>query len=229
MKMAFRRKFSGRRGGRSFGRRGSFSRSPKSMNTGWVAAIDSLVATTELSGSWFTDVLFIPLIEVADYAFHESLDPDGVPTKQERCRVLRMVGDLNFQVVCPGVQGALAIWIINWYIGRFGKEETDNAVGNSLAGGLVNYDPLQAPAPYLFKQQSILEHHMVTGTSNESEPAFGEPARVGHSSKRFDKKMSLPLKDDEELYLIIGASIGLNTEDPPSVWINYLMRFLVTD
>jgi len=199
------------------------------MNTGWVATVDSLVATTELSGSWFTDVIFIPLLEVADYAFHESLDPDGVPSKQERCRVLRMVGDLNLQVIPPGVQGAQAVWTIVWYIGRFGKEETDNAVGNSLAGGLVNYDPIQTPAPFLFKQQSILEHHMIVGTSNEAEPAFGEPRRIGQSTRRFDKKMSLPLKDDEELYLVLAASIGLITEDPPLVGINYLVRFLVTD
>jgi len=227
--MAFRKRFTGRRGGRSFGRRGSFSRSPKAMNTGWVAAVDSLLVSTELSGSWFTDVVFIPLLEVADYAFHESLDPDGVPTKQERCRLLRMVGDLNIQVVAPGVQGAQASWVVVWYIGRFGKEETDNAVGNSLAGGLVNYDPIQTPAPFLFKQQSIIEHHMMVGTSNEQEPAFGEPRRIGQTSRRFDKKMSLPMKDDEELYLILAASIGLSTEEAPFLALNYLVRMLITD
>lgn len=203
------------------------------MNTGWVAAIDSLVLTTELNGSWFTDVAFIPLIEVADYAFHESLDPDGVPSKQERCRVLRMVGDINWQIHA-GTDGSSAIWILVWYIARFGKEETDNAVGNSLAGGLVNYDPLQTPAPFLFKQQSIVEHRMTIGQATptyvQADPAApGWPQDVGLRSTRFDKKMSLPLKDDDELYLVAAASIGQTSEEAPIVGLNYLLRFLITD
>jgi len=198
------------------------------MNAGWVGAIDSLLATTALNvNSWFTDVVFVPLLEVADYGLHESLD-DGLPTKQERCRVLKMVGDVSFTVV-PGVDGSDARWRINWYLARFGKEETDNAVGNSLAGGLFNYDPLQLPGPFLYMQNSILEHHMATGFASPRFSGGESDPEDGHHRRRFNKRMSLPLKTDEELYLVFAATIGQTTEEMPLVGLDYTLRFLITD
>jgi len=199
------------------------------MNAGWVAAVDSFFATTTLNGSWFTEVVFVPLIEVADYGLRESMDPDGVPAKQDRARVLRMVGDVNFQVHA-GFDGSNAIWVLVWYIARFGKEETDNAVANSAGGGLVNYDPLQTPAPFLFMQNSIVEHRMTVGASIPGIASAPERAsEIGLRSTRFDKRMSLPMKTDDELYLVFSASIAQTTETPPIVAVNYLLRFLMTD
>jgi len=167
---------------------------------------------------------------VADYGLRESLDPDGIPTKQERSRVLRMVGDLAFRVL-PGPESPelLALWRINWYLARFGKEETDNAVGNSLAGGLFNYDPLQLPAPFLYSQQAILDHRMCVGQSVNSPDASAVQPIVGQKTYRFDKKMNLPLKTDDELYLVFGATIAQGDEEAPFVGVDYLFRFLITD
>jgi len=210
------------------GRRRGPNRSPRAMNAGWVGAIDSLLATTVLSGSWFTDIVFVPLLEVADYGLHESLDPDGLPTKQERCRVLKMVGDIAFTVFA-GTDGSDARWRISWYLARFGKEETDNAVGNTLGGGLFNYDPLQLPGPFLYMQQAILEHHMAVGFASPRVSAAESDPEDGHTRRRFNKKMSLPLKTDDELYLVFAATIAQTTEEQPLVGLDYQLRFLITD
>jgi len=223
--MAFRRKF------RRFSRpgRGASTRSPKNMNNGWVGAIDSFQAGTELfAGSWFTDVAFVPLVEVADYGLRESLDPDGLPTKQERSRVLKMVGDIAFTII-PGFDGSDARWRLSWYLARFGKEETDNAVANSLGGGIFNYDPLQLPGPFLYLQQSILEHHMAVGFASPRVALVESDPEDGHTRRRWNKRMSLPLKTDEELYLVFAATIGQTTEEPPVVAVDYQLRFLITD
>jgi len=195
--------------------------------------MDAFVATTELGfGTWFTDVVFVPLVEVADYGLLESLDPDGVPSKQDRSKVLRMVGDLNF-IMIPGEGGGGAIWDLAWYIGRFGKEETDNAVGNTASGGLVNYDPLQTPGPFLFKQQAIIQHRYIAGESYPVQingtDGWALDQRTGIRNFHFDKKMGLPLKTDDELYLILAAGFGQTTENAPEVRVSYQLRFLISD
>lgn len=227
--MAFRRKNFRRFGGR--GRRGP-SRSPRSMNNGWVAAIDSFLATSVLGGggAFFTDIVFVPLIEVADYSLTESLDPDGTPTKQDRSRVLKMVGDLTFRVI-PGLDAEVCLYRINWYLARFGKEESDNAVGNSLAGGLFNYDPLQLPGPFMYSQQAIVEQRQSIGFSTD--PTTGnpnQPTRIGQHNYRWNRKMSLPLKSDDEFYLVFAmTSTEAFAEDPPLLAVDYMFRFLITD
>jgi len=200
------------------------------MNTGWVGAIDALILPTALNGSWFTDIAFIPLLEVADYGLQESLDPDGTPTKQDRSRVLRMVGDINL-IMQAGFDGGPCLWNLSFYIARFGKEETDNAVGNSLAGGLVNYDPLQDPAPFLYKQQAIVMHRFVSGQSLVASIGSdtGWPNDTAVRNFHFDKKMSLPLKTDDELYLVTAGSFSQISEEAPAMGINYLLRFLISD
>jgi len=203
------------------------------MNNGWVGATDAFISTTVLggTGSWFTDIVFVPLLEVADYGLRESLDPDGIPTKQERSRVLRMVGDLNY-VLLPGAESpeVQATCRLDWYLGRFGKEETDNAVGNSLAGGLFNYDPLQVPAPFLYSQQAILDHRMavMVSVNAPAQPPVFQPV-LDRKHYRIDKKMSLPLRSDDELYLVYAATIAQGSEEAPAIFTNYLFRFLITD
>jgi len=223
--MAFRRRFRARA---PMARRASFNRSPKAMNNGWVGAIDSFVSTTVLNGSWFTDIVFVPLLEVADYGLRESLDPDGLPTKQERTRVLKMVGDIAFTIV-PGFDGSDARWRLNWYLARFGKEETDNAVGNSLAGGMFNYDPLQVPGPFLYMQQAILEHHQAVGFASPRFASGESDPQDGHTRRRFNKKLGLPLSTDDELYLVFAATIAQTSENMPIVGCDYTLRFLITD
>jgi len=227
--MAFRRRFSGR-GRRPF-RRGP-SRSPKAMNTGWVAQVGVTAHPTALAaGQWFTDVIFLPLVELADYADRESLDPTGVPSKQERCRVLKMVGDIGFQMV-PGVGGSEANWSLTWYIAPFGKEEVQNAIANTLGGGLVNYDPLGGEAEFLFRQQRIVEQHHSIGhmwPSIVQDAVVAQAGEHGIRNYRFNKRLGVPLKTDEELYLVAGASITQTTEDEPFLAISMLLRFLITD
>jgi len=226
--MAFRRR---RMSTRRFGRRAPSVRSTKNMNTGWVAKVEVAAFPTVLNLFWFTDVIFVPLVELADYADRESLDPDGVPSKQDRCKVLRMVGDINWQMVA-GTGGSHASWTLAWYIAAFGAEEIDNAVGNSLAGGLVNYDPLGSDAQFLFRQQRILMHRQVTGQAHPTltngtdlvqAPDF--PSRNFH----LDKRMNLPLKTDEELYLVAAAAFGQTSEEEPQLGLSLLLRFLITD
>lgn len=227
--MAFRRKFSGRR--RSFGRRGT-SRSPKAMNNGWVASTDNFLVPVTLdvpSSTFFSDVAFAPLIEVADYGDHESLD-SGLPSKQDRARVLKMVGDIGF-IMAAGFDGGFATWHLSFYLARFGKEETDNALANGPGGGLLNYDPLSIGAEYLYRQQAIVEHKFALGQAipSHTETGFGWPDMHGIRNYHFNKKMSLPLKTDEEFYLVAAGSFAQTSENEPLMAITYRLRFLITD
>jgi len=226
--MAFRR--STRR--RSFGshRRGPSVRSPKNMHSGWVASVNNTAVDSQLdvvTNTWFTDVLFFPLVEVADYADHESLDPDGTNTKQERCRVLKMHGNVSF-IMAAGVGGGGATWHLAWYIARFGKEETDNAVANGPGGGLVNYDPLSETGSYLFRQQAVVEHRFTVG---QALPVVLDltPDQLGIRNYQFNKRMGLPLKTDEELYLVAAGSFAQTTENAPLMAVAWQLRFLITD
>jgi len=225
--MAFRRRFFKRP---AFRRRNV--RSPKAMNTGWVAQVGVTAHPTALTGGqWFTDVIFLPLVELADYADRESLDPTGVPSKQDRCRVLKMVGDLAFQMQ-PGDGGSEANWSLTWYVAPFGRDEVQNAIANTLGGGLVNYDPLGGEAEFLFRQQRIVEQHHTIG---HAWPAIVQDAVVAQAGEpgirnyRFNKKLGLSLRTDEELYLVVAASFTQITENEPFLAISMLLRFLISD
>lgn len=226
--MAFRRRFFSK-GRRPFRRS---IRSPKAMNTGWVAQVGVTAHPTALTGGqWFTDVIFLPLVELADYADRESLDPTGVPSKQDRCRVLKMVGDLAFQMQ-PGDGGSEANWSLTWYVAPFGRDEVQNAIANTIGGGLANYDPLGGEAEFLFRQQRIVEQHHTIG---HAWPAIVQDAVVAQAGEpgirnyRFNKKLGLSLRTDEELYLVTAASFTQITENEPFLAISMLLRFLISD
>jgi len=207
------------------------SRSARNPHNNWVGVVGVNLANFELNGGiWFSPVLFFPLIEVADYGEYESLDPQGVPSKQEQTRVLKMVGDININVVAGDDSGPGRA-TVSWYIAAYGTEEVENALANPSPIGVGNYDPLEADGRYLFTQNRLVEMHQFTG---QISPTFAttppvEPARDLIRSYRFNKRMSLPLKVDEELYLVVSASATVFGEDSPIMGVSRQLRFLLTD
>jgi len=204
------------------------------MNRGWVAKSIVQESSTTLDGptqNWFTPVIFVPLVELADYTDKESLDPVGAVSKQDRCRVLKMVGDVNF-VGQPRPNESEFTCNLSFYFAVFGQEEVQNA---ALVGptGVVNYDPLDSDGRFLFRQQRIIEQRHVVGDGApnvfSTENGIGWPSNRWLRNFHYNKRLGVTLTTDEELYLVYAASFDAIGEDGPTLSLSLMLRMLVTD
>jgi len=234
--MAFRRRATGFP---RFRQRKRFGRSWGGSNKAWVGASanDASVGVLDVSsGSWFTDIIFTPIVELADYAFgYQGVPPGsgdfGVGSKQDRCTIHRLVGDLNFNP-SPGSGGSNAIWSISWYIAAFRFQEIENAIALGPLG-VFEYDPLASGGAYLFRVNRMVMHkfHILWQAPSLS-VGGGADVEVGESHMRnwhIDVKMNMQLRTDEELYLVWTGAAGQTTENAPALAMNMALRARISD
>jgi len=79
-------------------------------------------------------------------------------------------------------------------------------------------------------QEAIIEHHQAVGLAMPPIASSGDaPVKNGERNYRYNKRMGMPLRTDDELYLVFAATVGQTSEVAPAVFLNYALRFLITD
>jgi len=209
----------------------------------WITGIvnDASVATyDDPTQSFFTDVSFLPLIELADYARTAVEVPTapvgefGIPTKQDRIKVRSIHLDLNFTLI-PVNNGASATpitsWYLAWYIFKGSYQDVANAV--ALGGvGLLRYDPVSAFGQFLH-DLPLVRFGSRNGFARAAPTAAIDSAQWNIPTvpvkQRF--KTGLSLKTDEELYLVFSAVFagGLSEDIPPVIAVSGNHRCNVID
>lgn len=181
-----------------------------------------------VTSSWFTPVVFYPLIELADYAdWADStavapVGGFGESSKQDRITVRSVKLDITFSPFPVGFGSTvtpITTWFVSWYVCKLSFQETVNAV--LLGGsGLLRYDPVSVDAGFLH-QLPLVRFGSRSGVSKFPDNSATEPFSPSFQQYKINKfiPMRMTLKTDEELYLVFAASFGggLSEDPPPSL------------
>jgi len=201
---------------RFFNRNRRFSRSVTWRKKSWVgSSVTDAFQFTESSfpGVYQSDVLFVPLVQVVDYATYplEELGGPVIPqgSTQERIRLLRCTLDAEYRIDTRTSPTGLFDVSVAWYLAKFSLQEVSNAIAVGGAG-LFPYDPLSNTAEHLFKHPVVrfgsdfyLQQFPGTSESSEFSGIGLDPRHI-----RFNAKMRLGLETDEEFYLVFTCSLG---------------------
>jgi len=221
-------------------RRSAFARSQHWAKRSWIAGVvnDAVVGEFDpLTGSYFTPVTFLPLIELADYADIADatqaapFDSYGSSTKQDRVVVNSIDMDITVNVLPVNSGGPVipqTIWFVAWYIFKGSFQDVANAV--SLGGlGLLRYDPVAVDPEFLYRLPLVRFGSRFGHCGNFDGNGQGNVISHFQVKRRFRSRVTL--KTDEELYFVFSASIsgGLEEDPPPAVSLSGHHRCGVTD
>lgn len=170
-------------------------------------------------GTYVTAVLFVPLVQVVDYATYpfEELAGPIVPqaSRQERVKLTRCKLDCEYFIISSLAPAEFFTFNLTWYLAKFSLQEVTNAIA---AGdpGLFAYDPRSEDASPYFKHP-IVRHgqdawqQMAPGSLGLQDSFFSGFGMQTHHIN-FNSKMRLGLETDEEFYLVAAGS-GLGPEE----------------
>jgi len=217
--MAFKRRFTP--GRRRFGR--SITWRQKSWVGASISDNDIFVETTP-AGTYNTAVLFVPLVQVVDYATYpfEELAGPIIPqaSRQERVRLTRCKLDVDFIANTALSPAEYFQFHVSWYLAKFSLTEVTNAIANVAGGGTFVYDPLSDDASFLFKQPVVrfgneLWQQQAPGQNLVGDNFSGFGLHTHHIS--FNAPMRMSLETDEEFYLVMTAA-GFGSEEQIAVF-----------
>lgn len=192
-----------------------FSRAVTWRKKSWVGSsvVDGDLMEETDPGLYLSAVLFVPLVQVVDYATYpfEELAGPVVPqgSRQERVTLTRC--KLDAEYVIDTSNSATELWTANvaWYLCKFSLSEVVNAIGNTAGGGMFPYDPLSNTGEFLFKHPVVRhgqdfwrQQYPGAIAGPETFSGFGQQTR----KIQFNGKLRLGLETDEEFYLVITAS-----------------------
>jgi len=173
--------------------------------------------TETSTGQYDTAVLFVPLVQVVDYATYpfEELSGPIVPqtSRQERVRLTRIKLECEYLFGTPGSPAVVWQFLTGWYLCKFSLAEISNAIANIAGGGMIPYDPLDQIGGFLFQQPVIRFGHDFT---THKWPGIGTDApgmgwdRTHHIS--INAPLRTSLETDEELYLVLTTSASAIAE-----------------
>jgi len=201
---------------RFFNRNRRFSRAVTWKEKSWIGSsvVDSFQFTESgFPGIYQTDVLFVPLVQVVDYATYplEELGGPVVPqgSRQERVKLRRCKLDANYFIDTRQGPGQVFSVHTGWYLAKFSLSEIANAI--AAPGGTAAYDPLIDTGEHLFKHPVVRfgeDFYMQMWPGVQEGVTEFSGFGLNPKAIQFSSRMRLGLETDEEFYLVFTASIA---------------------